>query len=169
MSRYRPPSKPGSKYITPEGHERFKDEIRQLWQERAIVTEEVRAAAALGDRSENAEYIYGKKRLREIDGRLRHLGKRLDNINVVHGVPKEQDKVFFGAWVKLMDEDDNELIVRIVGPDEFDSDKRYISMDSPLAQALLKRSLHDEVTVVRPAGTIEYWIESISYHSADKL
>ncbi|AJQ96472.1 transcription elongation factor GreB [Gynuella sunshinyii] len=169
MSRYRPPSKPGSKYITPEGHERFKDEIRQLWQERAIVTEEVRAAAALGDRSENAEYIYGKKRLREIDGRLRHLGKRLDNINVVHGLPKEQNKVFFGAWVKLMDEDDNELIVRIVGPDEFDTDKQYISMDSPLAQALLKRSLHDEVTVVRPAGTIEYWIESISYCGADEL
>lgn len=166
MGRYRPPQKPGSKYVTPEGEARLKDEVRTLWQEREIVTKEVQAAAALGDRSENAEYIYGKKRLREIDSRLRHLGKRLDKIQVVYGTPEETERVFFGAWVRLLDEEDHPLIVRIVGPDEFDMDKRYISMDSPLAKALLKKELGDEIEVQRPKGEVTYLIDAISYQAA---
>ena len=139
------------------------DELRELWPERDKVTKEVQAAAALGDRSENAEYIYGKKRLREIDGRLRHLGNRLDKLTVVEAVPQDKNVVFFGAWVKLLDEDDNEIVYRIVGPDEFDMHEKYISMDSPVAKALLKKRKGDEVFVRVPSGDIEYYIEDISY------
>lgn len=163
MGRYRPPPPPKSNYITEEGHQRLTEEVKKLWPERDKVTLEVQAAAALGDRSENAEYIYGKKRLREIDSRLRHLGKRLEKLQVVRGTPEIRNKVFFGAWVKLIDEDDQEKIYRIVGPDEFDVDPRYISMDSPVAKALLKKELDDEVVVRVPAGDVTYFIDQISY------
>ncbi len=163
MGRYRPPPPPKSNYITPEGHARLTEEVKALWPERDKVTLEVQAAAALGDRSENAEYIYGKKRLREIDSRLRHLGKRLEKLQVVHGKPENNDTVFFGAWVILVDEEDNQKLIRIVGPDEFDMDKRYISMDSPVAKAILKKQLDDEVVVRIPSGEQIYFIEAIHY------
>ena len=163
MGRWRPPRIPGSFYITPEGHARLTDELRQLWPERDKVTKEVQAAAALGDRSENAEYIYGKKRLREIDSRLRHLGNRLEKLQVIHAKPTDESRVFFGAWLKILDQYDNLLIYRIVGPDEFDVHENYISMDSPVAKALLKKHKGDEVTIDTPSGKVEYFIEDIAY------
>ena len=120
-------------------------------------------AAAQGDRSENAEYIYGKKQLREIDYRVRHLRKRLADITVVDAIPEEQDRVFFGAWVSLEDEAGEINEYRIVGPDEFDDADEYISMDAPLAKALLKRRLDDEVVVHLPQGEKRYFITAIRY------
>ncbi len=163
MGRWRPPRVPGSFYITPEGHARLTDELRQLWPERDKVTKEVQAAAALGDRSENAEYIYGKKRLREIDSRLRHLGNRLEKLKVVHNQPANTAQVFFGAWLKILDQDDRCIFYRIVGPDEFDVHNDYISMDSPVAKALLKKSKGDEVLIRIPSGEVEYYIDDIAY------
>src|SRR5262245_61240262 len=119
MSRYRPPSIPGSPYITAAGHARLKAELDQLWRvERPQVTAAVTAAAAQGDRSENAEYTYGKKRLREIDSRVRFLRKRLDGMKVVDQTPADRGRIFFGAWVTLMREDGSTSRYRIVGPDE---------------------------------------------------
>lgn len=164
MGRYRPPQKPGSKYITPEGNQRLQQELDFLWfKRRPIVTKAITAAAAEGDRSENAEYIYRKKELREIDGRVRHLRKRLDGIKVIDSVPDDPDKVFFGAWVHLVDENDQEKIYRIVGPDEFDPKLHYISMDSPMGKTLLGKSLDDEFTLQLPEGQIFYSIIDVSY------
>src|SRR3954471_9221840 len=127
MSRYRPPTNPGSKYITPAGHARLKDELDQLWRvERPQVTAAVSAAAAQGDRSENADYTYGKKRLREIDSRVRFLRQRLDGMVVVDQVPSDPQRVFFGAWIEVEDMQGNTHRHRIVGPDEFDQAPGYI-------------------------------------------
>ena len=168
MGRYRPPQKPGSKYITPEGHQRLSDELDFLWKtKRPQVTQAVREAAAQGDRSENAEYIYGKKQLREIDSRVRFLRKRLENMNVVDTPPSDTSRVFFGAWVELEDEKGNTRRYRIVGPDEFDPQRGYISLDSPVAKALMKKTLHDEVIVETPEGSIEYIIVSIEYEQPE--
>src|SRR5579859_7722325 len=148
MTRYRPPQTPGSKYITPEGLQRLREELDQLWRvERPKVTQAVSEAAAQGDRSENAEYIYGKRRLREIDSRVRFLRKRLDGMVTVDQPPSDPRKVFFGAWVSLESDDGKETRYRIVGPDEFDLAPDYISMDSPLGRALMRKGLDDEVTV----------------------
>ena len=164
MGRYRPPVTPGSKYITPVGKEKLQQEHDYLWQEkRPQITRSVQEAAAQGDRSENAEYIYGKKQLREIDYRVRHLRKRLADITVVDAIPEEQDRVFFGAWVSLEDETGEINEYRIVGPDEFDDADEYISMDAPLAKALLKRRLDDEVVVHLPQGEKRYFITAIRY------
>lgn len=164
MGRYRPPVTPGSKYITPVGKEKLQQEHDYLWQEkRPQITRSVQEAAAQGDRSENAEYIYGKKQLREIDYRVRHLRKRLADITVVDAIPEEQDRVFFGAWVSLEDEAGEINEYRIVGPDEFDDADEYISMDAPLAKALLKRRLDDEVMVHLPQGEKRYFITAIRY------
>src|SRR5258708_37828830 len=125
-------------YITPEGAKQLRAELDQLWTvERPRVTQEVADAAAQGDRSENAEYIYGKRRLREIDRRVRFLSKRLDGIVVVTEPPTDPSRVFFGAWVTLSDDDGVEVTYRIVGPDESDIDKGWISMEAPVAKALL--------------------------------
>jgi transcription elongation factor GreB len=155
-----------SGYITPEGERRLRDELAFLWNvERPKVTEGVANAAAEGDRSENAEYIYGKKRLREIDRRIRFLMKRLDELTVV--VPEDgrrQDgKVYFGAWVRLEDEEGRTSVFRIVGPDEFDSTKGFISMDSPMAKALMGREEGDEVTVRRPKGAASFTVLEVAY------
>src|SRR3954470_15607998 len=148
MTRYREPTTPGSKYITPEGARRLNKELDELWKvERPRVTQAVSEAAAQGDRSENAEYTYGKKRLREIDRRVRFLRKRLDGMIIVDKPPSDPKRVFFGAWVTLEDEDGVEHRHRIVGPDEFDQAEGYISMDAPLARALMRRALDDEVRV----------------------
>jgi transcription elongation factor GreB len=164
MSRYRPPSPRGSKFITPEGAKRLKDELDHLWRVlRPQVTQAVSEAAAQGDRSENAEYIYGKRQLREIDRRVRFLRQRLDGMTVVEQPPSDKNKVFFGAWVTLEDENGGELEYRIVGPDEFDVAKRYVSMDSPLGKALLRKGLDDEVRVEVPGGVKTYVIVKIRY------
>lgn len=169
MGRYRPPRKPGSKYITPEGERRLRQELDQLWRvERPQVTQAVAEAAAQGDRSENAEYTYGKKRLRQIDSRVRFLRKRLEDMVVVREPPADPSRVRFGAWVLLEDEDGNEHEYRIVGPDEFDMDPRYISLDSPMARALLGRGVDDEVAVERPAGTALFYVTAIRYRPPEE-
>ena len=151
-------------YITAAGARRLQDELDALWHgERPRVTAEVTAAAAQGDRSENAEYIYGKRRLREIDRRLRFLRKRLEACTVVVPAPSQKGRVFFGAWVTLEDEDGEERTVRIVGVDEIDLAKGWISYRSPLARALLGKSTGDDVTFVAPKGRIEYVVVAIRY------
>src|SRR6185369_7293320 len=128
MGRYREPQQPGSKYITPEGERRLNKELDELWKvERPRVTQAVSEAAAQGDRSENAEYTYGKRRLREIDRRVRFLRKRLDGMTIVDKAPSDPRRVFFGAWVTLEDDDGKQTKYRIVGPDEFDMADGYIS------------------------------------------
>jgi transcription elongation factor GreB len=164
MSRYRVPQKPGSKYITPEGKKRLSDEFEYLWREkRPEVTAALAAAAAEGDRSENAEYIYRKKQLREIDARIHHLKDRLEHIVVVDSKPDDESRVFFGAWVRLEDEEGNVSEFRIVGPDEFDAAKNLISMDAPMAKALMKKAEGDEVMVKRPKGDTMFTIVSVQY------
>ena len=152
MGRYRPPAPKSSPYITGAGYQSLVDELQALWQRRSGVTKALAAAAAEGDRSENAEYIYRKKELREIDRRIRYLQKRLPNLKVVDTVPGEPDRVFFGAWVTLEDENGDELTCRIVGADEFDPKRNWISVDSPMAKALLKRQVDEEFSVRTPAG-----------------
>ena len=153
-----------SKYITPEGHARLVAELDDLWRvQRPRVVQAVSEAAALGDRSENAEYIYGKKMLRDIDRRVRFLRKRLDGMVVVSSAPSDPSRIFFGAWVLLEDEDGKELEVRIVGPDEFDPKRNWISLDSPMARALMRRAEGDEVSVLTPAGEKSYAILEVRY------
>ena len=156
-----------SNYITAEGFQTLKDELDQLWRvERPRVTEEVSRAAAQGDRSENAEYIYGKKRLREIDRRVRFLRKRLDEVRVVRpGEVADPDRIFFGAWVTLRDERGEEHRYRLVGPDEFDVERGLVSVASPIGRVLLGREEGDEVTVQRPAGPASYIVTGIAYES----
>ena len=145
MGRYRPPQPVGSKYITAEGHKRLTEEHDYLWKKkRPEVTRILSAAAAEGDRSENAEYIYRKKELREIDARVRFLRKRFDDMVVVDRIPKDSDKVFFGAWVTIENDNGEENTYRVVGPDEIDPKLGYISMDSPMGKALIGKSLDDE-------------------------
>jgi transcription elongation factor GreB len=164
MGRFRPPPPAASKYATPAGARRLREELEQLWrEERPRVTQAVAAAAAQGDRSENAEYTYGKRRLREIDRRVRFLRRRLEGLVVVDQPPADATRVFFGAWVQLEGEDGTLARYRIVGPDEFDMAPGYISMDSPLGRALLRRALDEEVTVETPAGSRLYVVVSIEY------
>jgi len=133
---------------------------------RPQVTRAVAAAAAQGDRSENAEYIYGKKQLREIDRRVRYLRKRLDGMVVVSRPPDDRSRIFFGAWVTLEDDEGHASEMRIVGPDEIEPARRYISMDSPLARALLGKRRDDEVTVVVPGGRRTYAVLGVRYEEA---
>jgi transcription elongation factor GreB len=164
MTRFRPPPIPGSKYITAEGERRLREELDQLWRvERPKVTQAVAEAAAQGDRSENAEYIYGKRRLREIDSRVRFLRKRLEGMVTVDQPPSDPTRVFFGAWVSLEADDGTQSRYRIVGPDEFDLAPDYISMDSPLGRALLRKALDAEVTVELPGGSRTFVIVAIDY------
>jgi transcription elongation factor GreB len=164
MGRFRKPQVPGSQYITPEGAQRLQIELDQLWKhERPRVTQAVSEAAAQGDRSENADYTYGKRRLREIDSRVRFLRKRLDGMVVVAAPPSDARRVFFGAWVSLEAEDGTESRYRIVGPDEFDMAPGYISMDSPLGRALMRKALDDEIKVELPGGLRTFVIVQIDY------
>lgn len=151
-------------YITPEGARRLRTELEQLWTvERPRVTQEVADAAAQGDRSENAEYIYGKRRLREIDRRVRFLSKRLDLLTVVSEPPSDPRRVFFGAWVTVEDEDGDEKTYRIVGADESDLERGFISIDSPVARGLLGKREGDTLTVRVPRGEVEYTIVAVKY------
>ncbi len=165
MGRWRPPAEGSSPYITPEGYTVLQAELKALWERRGHVTAALSAAAAEGDRSENAEYIYRKKELREIDRRIGYLQKRMPDLNVVSESPAEQSRVFFGAWVTLEDSAGVETEYRIVGPDEFDPAQGYISMDSPLARALLKKAVDDEIQAKTPAGLAHYYIVKVRYHS----
>jgi len=167
VSRYRPPTPPGSKYITPEGAQRLQLELAQLWhEERPRVTQAVSEAAAQGDRSENAEYTYGKKRLHEIDRRVRFLRKRLEGMIIVEplaeGARRDPKRVYFGAWVQI-ETDAGLRWHRLVGPDEFDMNEGYISMDSPLGRSLLGKRLDDEITLDLPGGPATLTVAAISY------
>ena len=157
-----------SNYITRRGFERLQAELEWLWSdERPKVTEAVSVAAALGDRSENADYIYGKKRLREIDSRIRFLTKRIDELTVVDAAPrKEADRVYFGAFVSIEDEAGDSARYQIVGPDEFDATEGRISVDSPVGRSLMGKYVGDEVTVRRPKGETVYEILSVDYEVA---
>lgn len=155
---------PRPRYITLEGERALREELQYLWKEkRPEVTQAVREAAAQGDRSENAEYIYGKKQLREIDRRVRFLSKRLDELTIVDRLPEDRSKVFFGAWVTIEDEEGDEQIYRIVGADEFDLAKGYLSINAPLAKALIGKRLDDEARVRTPDGWKSVFITGIRY------
>jgi transcription elongation factor GreB len=164
MGRYRAPRPKGSNYITPEGERALRLELQTLWQkERPSVTAAVHEAAKNGDRSENGDYIYGKKRLREIDSRVRFLTKRLEQIKVVDALPDNRQTAYFGAWVTVLDHSGKQFTVRIVGPDEFDLAMHKISMDSPLAKALIGKQIDDEVAYQSPAGLQQMVIVDVRY------
>lgn len=150
--------------ITREGYDKLKRELDFLWKEdRPEVTKKVTWAASLGDRSENADYQYNKKRLREIDRRVRYLRKRLEQVQVVDYSPQQDGKIFFGAFVEIENDDGETKAFRIVGPDEIYGRNDYISIDSPMARALLKKEVDDEVEVNTPAGKKEWFVNSIRY------
>lgn len=155
-------------YITPEGARRLRDELNHIWKtQRPEVTRRVAAAAALGDRSENADYTYGKKQLRELDKRIRYLSKTLDKLAVVDRKPDDLERVYFGAWVTLEDEAGDSLALRIVGVDEFDPKRNWISINSPVARQILGKRLGDETVLERPDGPATMSIEAISYEPPD--
>jgi transcription elongation factor GreB len=151
-------------YITPEGFRRLAEEHERIWSvERPRIVAEVEAAAALGDRSENAEYIYGKRKLRELDRRLRFLSLRMDALTVVAPKPHPAGRAYFGAWVTIEHEDGEERTIRLVGPDEFDVAQGLISVEAPLGRALLGRREGDSVLVQRPAGRADVTIVDIRW------
>jgi transcription elongation factor GreB len=155
-----------ARYITPEGRQRLEEELERLWRvERPRVTSEVAEAAALGDRSENAEYIYGKRRLREIDRRVRYLTKLIEKLTVVTETPDDRERVFFGAWVTVEDEAGQSATYRLVGPDETDAPSGRISIASPMARALLGKCVGDEALVRRPKGESELVIRAVRYEA----
>ncbi len=166
MGRYRPPAPKSSPYITRDGYERMDNEITELWKRRAEVTRAVTAAAAEGDRSENAEYIYRKKELRGLDRRIRYIQKRLPELTIVDEAPSDPSRVFFGAWVELEDEAGASHTYRIVGSDEIDMQPDYVSMDAPLAKALFKKQSDDEIRIETPKGISCYVILTINYVDA---
>lgn len=168
MARWRPPQQRGSPYITKEGAANLQKELSHLWKvERPQVVDAVHEAAKNGDRSENGDYIYGKRRLREIDRRVRYLSKRLDELTIVDRIPENKNKIYFGAWVSLEDEAGKSKEYQIVGPDEFDIQKNKLSMDSPLAKALLGKALNDEISVKLPEGDVLYYVAQIRYQQYD--
>ena len=168
MGRYRPPAKKGSPYITPEGKAVLDKELDFLWNKRRPeVVKALSTAAAEGDRSENAEYIYRKKELGEIDRRVRFLSKRVDELKVVSDTPAKTEQIFFGAWIELEDDEGILLQYRIVGPDEFDADRGFISMDSPVAKSLMKKLQGDDVVIKTPGGVINYYINRVQYRAFD--
>jgi transcription elongation factor GreB len=164
MGRWRAPSKPSSPYITAAGALALKRELKHLWgSKRREVVKALSAAAAEGDRSENAEYIYRKKQLGEIDRRIRYLGKRLDVITVIDRLPEDRSKVRFGAVVRLDPGDGDQLTYRIVGADETSAEKGWISIDSPVARALLGKAVNDPVVVKLAEETLRFAILDITY------
>jgi transcription elongation factor GreB len=169
MSRWRPPAPRSTAIITREGFERLKAELDELWHRtRPEVVRALSAAAAEGDRSENAEYIYRKKQLREIDRRVRYLSKRIPSLRVADAAPQRRDTVFFGAHVELENAETGEVVrYRIVGPDETDARRGHISIDSPLARAALKRSVDDAFQVQLPSGQVEFIVLEVTYVSGD--
>lgn len=165
MGRWRAPAPTSSKYITKNGFDKLNAELRYLWKEkRPMITQAVREAAAQGDRSDNAEYTEGKRLLREIDRRVRFLAKRLEDINVIEQIPANNNIILFGAWVTLLAEDNSQRKIRIIGPDEIDGSGVLVSMDSPLAKALFKKQLGDEIELHKPDGSVSYFeVMAIEY------
>ena len=165
MSRWRPPPEASTAIITRAGFERLRAELQHLWREkRPEVVRALAAAAAEGDRSENAEYTYRKKQLGEIDRRVRYLSKRLESLKVVDSAPSDPSAVFFGAWIDLEREDTGEsLRYRIVGPDETDAARGHISIDSPLARAALRKRVDDEFEAQLPTGPVRFVVVSVAY------
>lgn len=149
---------------TKKGYNDLKKELDELWRvERPEVTKKVSWAASLGDRSENADYQYNKKRLREIDRRVRYLRKCLENLKIVEYRSEQEGRVFFGAWVEVENDDGKHLKFRVVGYDEIFNRKDYISIDSPMARALLKKEVGDDAEVTTEAGVVTWYINSIEY------
>ncbi len=168
MSRWRAPVAASTAMITPAGHHRLKDELDDLWRvRRPEVVRALAAAAAEGDRSENAEYTYRKKQLGEIDRRVRYLGKRLERLRVIDTVPSDPSAIFFGAWFRVEDEDGAEREYRIVGPDETDAAKGWISVDSPLARAAMKRRVDDEFEADLPGGRARFVVAAVRYGKSE--
>lgn len=166
MGRYRPPRQKGSPYITAEGAKALEDELHRLWKvERPTVTAAVHAAALNGDRSENGDYIYGKRRLREIDSRVRFLRLRLDELKIVDSTPSQIDKVYFGAWVSIENDGGKEQRFRLVGPDEFDLNEQRLSVDSPMGRALLGKSLDQSFSLETPEGIQHWTVTDIVYET----
>lgn len=151
--------------ITHEGHDKLAKELQHLWHvERPEITKKVTWAASLGDRSENADYQYNKQILRKIDRRVRYLGKRLEELKIVDYSPQQEGKVYFGAWVEIENEQGEMITLRVVGVDEiFDTHPQYISIESPMAKALLGKSIDDEIEVVTPNGKKHWFINKIYY------
>jgi transcription elongation factor GreB len=168
MSRWRPPAEKSTALITAQGHARLKLELDELWRlRRPEVVKALAAAAAEGDRSENAEYSYRKKQLGEIDRRVRYLSKRLQTLRVVDAAPTDRDAVFFGATIEVEDIANGEVSrYRIVGPDETDAKMGWISIDSPLARAMLKKRVDDEFEAALPAGNARFVILEVAYPAA---
>ena len=167
MSRWRPPPERSTAIITRAGFERLREELQDLWRDkRPEVVRALAAAAAEGDRSENAEYTYRKKQLGEIDRRVRYLSKRLEALRVVDAAPGDTAAVFFGAWVTLENTATGEMVLyRIVGPDETDATRGFISIDSPLARAMQKKRFDDEFDAVLPGGIVRYAIVEVRYEA----
>ena len=164
MGRWKPPQKPGSPYITPEGAGRLREEVQYLWRKlRPEVVKAITAAAAEGDRSENAEYIYRKKQLGEIDRRIRYLSKRIDIMKIVDQSPADTSVIRFGAWITLNSSIDGRVDYRIVGVDETDAQKGFISIDSPVARALLGKSAGDSIEVELPDCKVMFELIAIRY------
>lgn len=156
--------------ITRAGYEKLQFERDQLWRvERRETTEKVTWAASLGDRSENADYKYNKQKLRQIDRRIRFLDKRLEQLKIVDYSPQQDGKVFFGAWVEIENDDGDKRRFRIVGPDEIYGRNDYISIDSPMARALLKKQVDDDVEVATPTGTKQWFVTDINYHAQENI
>ena len=167
MSRWRPPAEGSTALITREGHDRLKAELDELWRvKRPEVVKALAAAAAEGDRSENAEYTYRKKQLGEIDRRVRYLSKRLQALRVVDAAPADREAVFFGAEVEVEDIANGDVAsYRIVGPDETDAQRGWISIDAPLARAMLKKRVDDEFEAELPGGAVRFAIVAVRYAS----
>lgn len=179
MGRYRPPEPEKTAVITAAGFRRLQQELNYLWKDkRPEVTSRVAAAAALGDRSENADYIYGKRQLAEIDRRIRYLDKRIRTMQVVDRLPSDDNKVYFGAWVTLRSANgDQSQRYRLVGPDEIDDKPEYISIDSPMAEALLGKTQGEKITILQTNTSTKvlsfdetteptrYWIDNIRYET----
>lgn len=165
MSRWKAPREKSSPYITPAGYQHLESELKALWMKRKGVVSALSAAAAEGDRSENAEYIYRKKELRGIDGRIHYLQQRMPTLHIISELPADQEKIFFSAWVLLENSTGDERLYRIVGADEFEMDKRYISLDSPLSRVLLKKTFADQVLIRKESADIRYTVLDIQYGS----
>jgi len=164
MGRWRPPAPKSAPYITPTGYAKLEQETAALWTKRNEVAKAVTVAAAEGDRSENAEYIYRKKQLREIDSRMGYLQRRMPKLTVVREI-QDNGRIFFGAWVTLEDEAGNESRHRIVGADEFDQHEQFITVDSPLAKILLGKAIDDEVCLERQGAKQVLCVVDIEYES----
>ncbi len=164
MGRWRPPAEKSTALVTREGHARLKAELDDLWRvRRPEVVRALSAAAAEGDRSENAEYTYRKKQLGEIDRRVRYLSKRLETLRVVDAPPSDRSAVFFGAWVQIEAADGEVSRYRVVGPDETDAPRGWISIDSPLARAMLGKRVDDEFEAALPDGPVRFVILAVDY------